>query len=186
MSVAGGQMQRRVVSAVHHVDAGTSHDEHVNDAAPPFPACPVEGAEAMVVTETRAGECEEQRIWDELWKTLKSDSNIFSRFIHWMVSLSNVSFVSLWDWSEWQRSKCAAGFLSPTPAQQQPASPRGADHPHCSLSFAINSLEFPSTSLCYTCEICQEPYNHGAPDGFATWPVSKGFRVWGWVGTGAG
>lgn len=53
VSVTGGEMQWGVIAAIHHVNAGASHDEHVNNAAPPFPACPVEGAEAMVVTETQ-------------------------------------------------------------------------------------------------------------------------------------
>lgn len=55
-------MQRGVVPAVHHVDASASHDEHVHDAAPPFPAGPVEGAEAMVVaTNAKDARNEEQR-----------------------------------------------------------------------------------------------------------------------------
>lgn len=45
-------MQWGVISTVHHVNTSASHDEHVNDATPPFPACPVEGAEAVVVTKT--------------------------------------------------------------------------------------------------------------------------------------
>ena len=52
VSVTGGEMQRGVVSPIHHVDPSASHDEHVDDAAPPFPARPMEGAEAVVVTET--------------------------------------------------------------------------------------------------------------------------------------
>lgn len=59
MSVAGGEMQWGVISAVHHVNTSASHDEHVNNAAPPFPACPVEGAEAMVITNTQ----DTQRRW---------------------------------------------------------------------------------------------------------------------------
>ena len=60
VSVAGGEMQWSVISAVHYVDASASHDEHVNNAAPPFPACPVQGAEAVVVTKTQDAQRERQ------------------------------------------------------------------------------------------------------------------------------
>lgn len=50
-AVTGGEMQRGVIAAVHDVDTGAAHDEHVHNAAPPLPARPVEGAESMVVTE---------------------------------------------------------------------------------------------------------------------------------------
>lgn len=49
MPVAGGQVQRRVISPVHHVDARPSHDEHVHHVGAALPAGPVEGAEAVVV-----------------------------------------------------------------------------------------------------------------------------------------
>lgn len=50
MAMTGSKMQRGVISSVHHVNASAPHDEHVNDATPPFPARPVEGAESMVIT----------------------------------------------------------------------------------------------------------------------------------------
>lgn len=53
MSMAGSQVQRRVVSAVHDINAGPSHDEHVHHAGAALPACPVERAEAVVVSTVR-------------------------------------------------------------------------------------------------------------------------------------
>lgn len=53
VAVAGGQVQGRVISSVHDVDASPSHDEHVHHAGAAFPACPVERTEAMVITEDR-------------------------------------------------------------------------------------------------------------------------------------
>lgn len=50
MSVAGSQVQRRVISSVHDVDACPSHDEHVHHAGATLPAGPVEGAEAVVIS----------------------------------------------------------------------------------------------------------------------------------------
>ena len=50
MSMAGGQVQRRVVSAVHDINTSSSHDEHVHHAGAAFPACPVERAEAVVIS----------------------------------------------------------------------------------------------------------------------------------------
>lgn len=50
VAVTGSEMQRGVVATVHDVNAGAPHDEHVDDATPSLPACPVEGAESMVVT----------------------------------------------------------------------------------------------------------------------------------------
>lgn len=49
MSVAGGQVQRCIVSAVHDIDARPSHDEHVHHVGAALPAGPVEGAEAVVI-----------------------------------------------------------------------------------------------------------------------------------------
>ena len=46
-------MQRRVVPAVHDVDARPSHDEHVHHAGAALPAGPVERAEAVVVSAVR-------------------------------------------------------------------------------------------------------------------------------------
>lgn len=53
VSVAGGQVQRRVVSSVHDVDARPSHDEHVHHVGAALPAGPVERAEAVVITAKR-------------------------------------------------------------------------------------------------------------------------------------
>lgn len=50
VAVTGSEMQRGVVATVHDVNTGAPHDEHVDDATPSLPACPVEGAESMVVT----------------------------------------------------------------------------------------------------------------------------------------
>lgn len=53
--VAGGQVQRRVVSPVHDVDASPPHDEHVYHAGAALPAGPMQGAEAVVIpTEERS------------------------------------------------------------------------------------------------------------------------------------
>lgn len=49
MSVAGGQVQRCVISSVHDVDASPPHDEHVHHAGAALPACPVQRAEAVVI-----------------------------------------------------------------------------------------------------------------------------------------
>lgn len=51
VAVTGGEMQRGVIATVHDVNTGAAHDEHVHNAAPTFPACPVEGAESVVITE---------------------------------------------------------------------------------------------------------------------------------------
>lgn len=53
VAVTGSEMQRGVIAAVHDVNAGAPHDEHVNNAASALPARPVEGAESMVITEER-------------------------------------------------------------------------------------------------------------------------------------
>lgn len=50
MPVAGGQVQRCVVSTVHDIDASASHDEHVHHTGAAFPACPVERTEAVVIS----------------------------------------------------------------------------------------------------------------------------------------
>lgn len=50
MSVAGGQVQRRIVSPVHDIDAGPSHDEHIHHVGAALPAGPVERAEAVVIS----------------------------------------------------------------------------------------------------------------------------------------
>lgn len=50
MSVAGGQVQRGIVTSVHDVDACPSHDEHVHHVGAALPAGPVEGAEAVVIS----------------------------------------------------------------------------------------------------------------------------------------
>lgn len=50
MSVAGGQVQRCIVTSVHDVDARPSHDEHVHHVGAALPAGPVEGAEAVVIS----------------------------------------------------------------------------------------------------------------------------------------
>lgn len=50
VSVAGGKVQRCVVSAVHDVDASPSHDEHVHHAGAALPAGPVQWAEAVVIS----------------------------------------------------------------------------------------------------------------------------------------
>lgn len=50
VSMTCGEMQRRIVAPVHHIYTGTTHDEHVDNAAPPFPTRPVERAEAVVIT----------------------------------------------------------------------------------------------------------------------------------------
>lgn len=53
VSMAGGEVQGRVVSAVHDVDARPSHDEHVHHAGAALPAGPVERAEAVVISTVR-------------------------------------------------------------------------------------------------------------------------------------
>lgn len=52
VSMACCEMQRGIVTAVHHVNAGASHDEHVHHTASTLPARPVEGAKAMVISDT--------------------------------------------------------------------------------------------------------------------------------------
>lgn len=49
MSVAGGQVQRCVISSVHDVDASPPHDKHVHHAGAALPARPVQRAETMVI-----------------------------------------------------------------------------------------------------------------------------------------
>lgn len=49
VAVAGGQVQRCVISAVHDVDAGTTHDKHVHHIGAALAARPVKGAEAVVI-----------------------------------------------------------------------------------------------------------------------------------------
>lgn len=51
MAVTGSEMQRGVIAAVHDVNTGAPHDEHVNNAASALSARPVEGAESMVIAE---------------------------------------------------------------------------------------------------------------------------------------
>lgn len=53
MSMAGGQVQRRVIATVHDVNASPSHDEHVHHAGAALPAGPVERAEAVVISTGR-------------------------------------------------------------------------------------------------------------------------------------
>lgn len=67
MSVAGGQVQRRVIAPVHDVDAGPPHDEHVHHAGAALPARPVQRAEAVVVpTEERSAQMMGD-LWDAPW-----------------------------------------------------------------------------------------------------------------------
>lgn len=46
-------MQRRIVSTVHDVNASPPHDEHVHHTGAALPACPVERAEAVVISTVR-------------------------------------------------------------------------------------------------------------------------------------
>ncbi len=55
MSMAGSQVQGCVISTVHDVNTSPSHDEHVHHAGAALPACPVERAEAMVISAVREG-----------------------------------------------------------------------------------------------------------------------------------
>lgn len=41
VSVASSQVEWCVVSTVHHIDAGSSHNEHVHHVGAAFPARPV-------------------------------------------------------------------------------------------------------------------------------------------------
>lgn len=50
MSMAGSQVQGCVVSSVHDINACSSHDEHVHHIGAALSACPVERAEAMVIS----------------------------------------------------------------------------------------------------------------------------------------
>lgn len=50
MPVAGSQVQWRVISTVHDIDASASHDEHVHHTGTALPACPMERTEAVVIS----------------------------------------------------------------------------------------------------------------------------------------
>lgn len=49
VAVAGSQVQWGVVTTVHHVDACSPHDEHVDHIGAALAAGPVQGAEAVVI-----------------------------------------------------------------------------------------------------------------------------------------
>lgn len=55
VAVAGSQVQRGVVTAVHDVDACSPHDKHVNHVGAALTAGPVQGAEAVVIPVGTAG-----------------------------------------------------------------------------------------------------------------------------------
>lgn len=55
MAVAGGQVQGCVISAVHDIDAGSTHNEHVHHIGASFTACPMKGTEAVVIPEGTEG-----------------------------------------------------------------------------------------------------------------------------------
>lgn len=49
VAMAGSQVQRGIITAVHHVDACSPHDEHVDHIGAALTAGPVQGAKAMVI-----------------------------------------------------------------------------------------------------------------------------------------
>lgn len=53
MPMAGSKVQRRVVAAVHDINASSSHDEHVHHVGAALSACPVKRAEAVVISAAR-------------------------------------------------------------------------------------------------------------------------------------
>lgn len=77
VSVAGGQVQRRVVSSVHDVDARPSHDEHVHHVGAALPAGPVERAEAVVITAKR------QTTEIKHWTSGPDQAKTFAQSILW-------------------------------------------------------------------------------------------------------
>lgn len=54
VAVAGCQVQRGVITAVHDIDARSPHDQHVHHVGAALAAGPVQGAEAMVIPEGTA------------------------------------------------------------------------------------------------------------------------------------
>lgn len=75
MSVAGGQVQRRVISTVHDVNASPSHDEHVYHAGAALPACPVERAEAMVISTVREEHSYSAQVSQQTFSTARTYNN---------------------------------------------------------------------------------------------------------------
>lgn len=57
--MVGCKVQWCVISTVHHINTSSSHDEHVNHAAPSFSASPVKWAEAVVVTKNKEAKLHE-------------------------------------------------------------------------------------------------------------------------------
>lgn len=53
VSVASSQVEWCVVSAVHHVDAGSSHNEHVHHIGASLPTRPVQWTESVIISKTQ-------------------------------------------------------------------------------------------------------------------------------------
>lgn len=53
VSVASSQVEWCVVSTVHHIDAGSPHNEHVHHIGAALPTRPVQWTESMVISETQ-------------------------------------------------------------------------------------------------------------------------------------
>lgn len=53
VSMASSQVEWCIVSPVHHVDAGSSHNEHVHHIGAAFPTRPVQWTESVIISETQ-------------------------------------------------------------------------------------------------------------------------------------
>lgn len=53
VSVASSQVKWCIVSTVHHVDACSSHNEHIHYVGAALPTCPVQWTEPMIISETQ-------------------------------------------------------------------------------------------------------------------------------------
>lgn len=96
MSVAGGKVQRCVISPVHDVDARPSHNKHVHHVGAALPAGPVEGAEAVVIATEQQSQQQQQK--KHLAPRTRQDNKT-----HRNISQQTTDFIQTKVWKEWHQ-----------------------------------------------------------------------------------